>query len=247
VEAPLPADSKRSNQSRYWRNRALLALLDQHQADAIAYFQLALQVRPEPPKMYHGKLEDRLLDEAQDLWKQLGGTESAFMQWSAPPAASGAGEQQKQGRWEKPKKDLPSFELTDLSGKTWRLKSFEGKTVMINLWATWCGPCQAELPEFQKLYEKVKDRPDVQVISFNIDAELGLVAPFMKEKGYTFPAVIAYEFTRKLLDDIGIPQNWIVDQNGKWQLTQLGYGAEPDWPGAMLERLESMKVNSQPH
>ena len=168
----------------------------------------------------------------------------AFAQWSAAPGGAGSAEQ-KQGRWEKPKKDLPAFELTDLSGKTWRLKTFEGKTVMINLWATWCGPCQAELPEFQKLYERVKDRPDVQVITFNIDSELGLVAPFMKEKGYTFPAVIAYDFTRTLLDDIAIPQNWILDKQGKWLWTQLGFGAEPDWPGAMLQRLESTKVESK--
>jgi thiol-disulfide isomerase/thioredoxin len=124
------------------------------------------------------------MDDAKGLWKQMGGTEEAFARWTAPPAAGAAAEQQKQGRWEKPTKELPAFELTDISGKTWKLKSFEGKTLLINLWATWCGPCQAELPEFQKLYNKVKDRPDVQVISFNMDSDLGLVAPFMKEKGW---------------------------------------------------------------
>ena len=97
------------------------------------------------------------------------------------------------------------------------------------------------MPEFQKLYEKVKDRADVQVITFNIDNELGLVAPFMKENGYTFPALLAYDFALGLLDGIAIPQNWIVDGKGKWKLTQLGYGAEPDWPGEMLKRLESTK------
>lgn len=247
LEDPLPADSKRSIQSRYWHNRGLLAMVDQHQADALADFQTALQVRPKAPEMYRGKLDDPLKKEATELWKQMGGTEEAFARWSTPPAAGAAAEQQKQGRWEKAAKAMPAFELTDLMGKTWKLKSFEGKTVLINLWATWCGPCQAELPEFQKLYEKVKDRPDVQVISFNMDSELGLVAPFMKEKGYTFPAVIAYDFTRRLLDDIAIPQNWILDQRGKWLLTQMGFGGEPDWPGVMLQRLESTKIEGQPH
>lgn len=239
VEAPLAKDAKKGLESRYWTYRGLLASLDRRQADALTYFQLALRTRPEAPKAYHGKVKDPLLDEAKDLWKQLGGTETAFALWNSAPGA--AAEEQKQGRWEKPLKDLPAFELSDLSGKTWRLKALEGKTVLINLWATWCGPCKAELPQFQKLYEKVKDRSDVQVITFNLDDELGLVAPFMKENGYSFPVLLANEFTRALLEGIIIPQNWVVDASGKWRWTQLGYGGEPDWPGEMVKRLESTK------
>jgi len=112
-----------------------------------------------------------------------------------------------EGRWEKPKKQIPSLELADLSGKTWKLKTLEGRTVLINLWATWCGPCNAELPLLEKLYETVKDRPDIQILSFNVDQDLGLVEPFMKEKGYKFPMLPAYSLTQDLLDTVGIPQN----------------------------------------
>lgn len=63
----------------------------------------------------------------------------------------------------------------------------------------------------------------------------------MKENGYTFPVLLAYEFTRGLLEGIAIPQNWIIDTTGKWRLTQIGYGAEPDWPGEMLKKLEGTK------
>jgi len=239
IEAPLPKNIERSPESRYWRNRALLAALDKRNADALAYFQRALQRRPAEPQMYKGKLEDPLMDEAKELWTQMGGTSSALSIWLAPP--SGA-EDQKPGRWEKPATDLPAFELSDLSGKTWRLKQLEGKIVMINLWATWCRPCNAELPQFQKLYEKVKDRADVQVLTFNIDEQLGLVAPFMKEHNYTFPVLLAYDLTRNLLDGILIPQNWIVDGQGKWRWTQLGYGGEADWLGEMLKRLEATRL-----
>jgi thiol-disulfide isomerase/thioredoxin len=72
--------------------------------------------------------------------------------------------------------------------------------LLINVWATWCGPCQAELPKLEKLYEKVKDRSDLQILTLTIDEDLGAVAPFMKEKGYTFPVLPAYSFVTGLLD-----------------------------------------------
>ena len=85
------------------------------------------------------------------------------------------------------------------------MKSLEGKSILINVWATWCGPCQSEQPKLQKLYDQVKDRSDVQILTFNIDEDAGLVAPFLKEKGYTFPVVVAYNYVNSLLDSIGIP------------------------------------------
>jgi thiol-disulfide isomerase/thioredoxin len=166
--------------------------------------------------------------------------ETAWALWSQPPAARG--EELAEGRWEKVRKPLPPFELADLSGKTWRLKSLEGKSVLINVWATWCGPCKSEQPKLQKLYEQVKGRSDVQILTFNVHEDAGLVAPYLKEKGYTFPVVVAYSYVNSLLDSFGIPQNWIVDPKGAWRWTQLGFdSAETDWPQSMLQRLESVK------
>ena len=242
VEEP-PPDDKKLQSTYYWSNRARLAALDNHKQDALTYYQLALQTRSEPAKPWHGKLQDDEMDEAHALWKELGGTETGWAVWSKPPAAKGA--ELAEGRWEKPTKEIPVFELSDLSGKTWRLKELGGKTLLINLWATWCGPCNAELPHLQKFYEKVEDRPDIQVLTFNIDEDLGLVAPYLKEKGYTFPVLPAYSTVVSLLDGYAIPQNWIVGPKGTWRWTQIGYGAgsDSDFEKDMLERLESMKSN----
>ena len=238
IEGPPPKDKKR--ESGYWLNRARLAALEARQADALAYYQWALHTRLESPQYRRGKLEDDLTEEARALWKQMGGSETAWNLWSKPPAPKV--QELAEGRWEKPKKQLPAFELPDLTGQTWGLKNLEGKSVLINLWATWCGPCQAELPKLQKLYEKVKGRADTQILTFNIDEDLGLVAPHVKEKGFTFPVLPAYSFVISLLDSIGIPQNWVVDPRGTWRWTQLGYdSAEPNWVEAMIERLESVR------
>jgi thiol-disulfide isomerase/thioredoxin len=136
---------------------------------------------------------------------------------------------------------MPAFELADLSGKTWRLKNLEGRAVLINVWATWCGPCKAELPHLEKLYERVKDRSDLQILTLTIDEDLGAVAPFMKEKGYTFPVLPASSFVTGLLDLVAIPQNWIVDAKGEWRWTGAPPVPDAEWEEAMLKQLESAR------
>lgn len=237
IEGPPP--NAKTRVSDYWMNRARLAVLENRKADGLTYYQLALQTRTTPAAPWHGRLQDNLTDEARALWKDMGGTEVAWNVWSSPPASKP--QELAEGRWEKPKRTIPAFELADLQGKTWKLKTLEGKTLLINLWATWCGPCNAELPHFQKLYEKVKDRADFQILTFNIDEDLGLVEPFMKEKGYTFPVLPAYSLVVNLLDGFAIPQNWVVDPRGMWRWTQIGFSAAPDWADDMIQRLESVK------
>ncbi len=239
IETPPPPDKKL--QSEYWCNRARLEVIQNHTQDALAYYQLALQTRTIPPKVSHGRLRDDLTDEARALWKAQGGTEAAWAVWSKP--APGDTEQFAEGRWEKPTKAVPVFELSDLSGKTWRLRELAGKAILINVWATWCGPCQAELPHLQKFYEKTKNHSDVQVLTFNIDSDLGLVAPYLKDKGYTFPVLPAY--STGVLDNFAVPQNWVVDPHGIWQWRQLGYatGSYADFERDVLQRLESTKTS----
>jgi hypothetical protein len=67
------------------------------------------------------------------------------------------------------------------------------------------------------------------VLGFNIDEELRLEGPYLKETGYTFPVLTAYSFVMTLLDSVGIPQNWIVDPKGACRWTRLGFGAETSW------------------
>ena len=241
IEMPPPTDKK--FQSGYWANRARFEALQNRPQDALAYYQVALHTRTTPPKASRGKLRDDLTDEARALWKVQGGTEAAWAVWNKP--VSGETQQLAEGFWERPTKTIPTFELSDLSGKTWRLKELEGKTILISLWATWCHPCETELPHLEKFYEKVKGRSDIQVLTFDIDEDLGLVAPYLKEKGYTFPVLPAYSTVVSLLDGFAIPQNWLVDPHGIWRWKQIGYGggSDADFEKEMLERMGSAKTN----
>jgi thiol-disulfide isomerase/thioredoxin len=227
--------------SYYWLNRAKLAVVENRKADALVYYQLAFKTRKDPPEWWHRKLYDELADDARPLWKELGGTDAAFDIWTKPAKP----EELAEGRWEKPAKPLPDFELVDLSGKTWRLKDLRGKAVLINVWATWCGPCQAELPHVQKLYSQLKDSTDLLVLTLNIDEDLGGVEPYLKEKGYGFPVLPAYGFVSNVLDSsMGIPQNWIVDSKGQWQWTQWGFYALDNWEEAVTNKLKAAEAGN---
>ena len=236
IEDTAPTDKKLL--SGYWWNRARFEALQNHTLDALAYYHLALDSRTETPKIFHGKLRDDLTDESHALWIAQGGTEAAWTAWSKP--LSGTTEQLTESPWKKPTKAMPSLELSDLSGKTWRLKELQGKTVLLTSWATWCGPCRLELPHLEAFYEKVKDRSDIQVLTLNIDENPGLVTPFMKKEGYTFPVLSA--FSVEEVKDF-VPQTWVVDSHGIWQWTQGGFDEKTDaeFDKDMLEHLDATK------
>jgi thiol-disulfide isomerase/thioredoxin len=109
---------------------------------------------------------------------------------------------------------MPDFSLQDTAGHPVRLADLAGKTVFINVWATWCGPCQGELPWVQRLLEAVKDRRDVVVLTFNVDEDPGLIAQYMHEHKFNFPVVLAHSYVDDVMKVELIPKNWIVDGAG---------------------------------
>jgi thiol-disulfide isomerase/thioredoxin len=209
--------------------------------DALLLYRAALDARPVAPKP---PAKDEIAADVDRLYAELGGTAATRELWNKRgPKVEAAKDD---GRWETPKKPMPAWELADLASKTWKLKSLEGKTLLINVWATWCGPCRQELPYLEKLHQSIKDRTDLQIISFNIDDELGQVEPFVKAQKLTFPVLLAKNYVEELLPMISIPRNWIVDAKGVWRAEQIGFGHDPEWEKSMLERLEKTKPASQP-
>lgn len=82
----------------------------------------------------------------------------------------------------------PGFEVTTVDGKKIKLNDYAGKVVLLDFWATWCGPCVAELPNVKKLYESNKGKP-FEIIGFSADNELSDLTEFIKENGITWPNV----------------------------------------------------------
>ena len=79
---------------------------------------------------------------------------------------------------------MPDFGLKDLAGREVSAAQFRGKVVLLDFWATWCGPCKKEMPGYERLYRRYKDRGLV-VLGISADSDAGLVAKFGKELGVT--------------------------------------------------------------
>ncbi len=226
---------KPSVKSTLWALKAKWAELNGHKLDAMLMYRAALDARPASEKPDG---DDDLAANFARLRDELGGTadtEKLLAKASRPLEAV------TQGRWEVPTKDMPAWELPDLTGRNWTAASLHGKTVLINVWATWCGPCRMEHPALEALYEKIKDRSDVQIVTFNIDEAIGDVAPYMSKNKYTFPVLLAKDYIDDLLPSIGIPMIWIVDASGKWRWEQDGYGDDAKWETTILEKLDHTK------
>ncbi len=215
-------------------NRAKAAEIQGKKLDALILYRSAMETRPMPPK---AGAKDSLAETIERLWKELGGAPvslTAFLGSKPKPVEA------TDSHWEKPKNPLPAFTLTDLGGKKWTLAELHGKAVLANVWATWCGPCRMEHPEFQKLYEKLKDRNDVVVLSLNVDDDLGKVEPYMKENKFTFPVLLGRDLVDAVVPALAIPRNWFITPAGKLEWEQVGYGPNSQWQDMILAKLEEL-------
>jgi cytochrome c-type biogenesis protein len=129
--------------------------------------------------------------------------------------------------------NVPSvdFTLTDLNGREWKLSDLKGKTVLLNFWATWCGPCQNEMPEFQKLYERSGGDGPVVVLAVasaaleggGAEAAKEAVSGFIDKQGFTFPVLFdADGSVWSVYQQEGIPANYILDADGNVRLLVSG-------------------------
>jgi peroxiredoxin len=113
------------------------------------------------------------------------------------------------------KRQDANFTLTDLQGKSWTLKDLKGKIVLVNFWATWCPPCQKEMPDLEALYNQYKDQGFV-ILALSEDEETNKVAPFIAEHKITYPILLdPGSKVNNAFAIAGIPKSFVYDRNGK--------------------------------
>lgn len=115
----------------------------------------------------------------------------------------------------------PDFTCKMADGGTFTLSDTRGKAIILNFWATWCGPCCNELPAFQKLYDEYGDR--LQVLAIDYAESKEEVNDFIKENGYTFPFALDEDRSvSALYPTDGIPYTIVIDKNGNIVQTFVG-------------------------
>jgi len=142
----------------------------------------------------------------------------------------------------------PEFEVDDLSGGLARLSDHRGEVVLVNIWATWCGPCRVEMPSMQRLYERIGD-DRFEIMAVSIDAEVGSfdlignpggdIKAFADSLGLTFPILHNPSGDiQQLYRTTGVPETFLIGKDGVIYKKVAG-GTEWDAPQhkALIQRL----------
>jgi thiol-disulfide isomerase/thioredoxin len=137
-------------------------------------------------------------------------------------------------------KPAPLFELKDFDGNIVKLADLKGKIVVIDFWATWCGPCLSSFPALQKVYNKYNANPNIVILALNTwERTKGAekeqaVKQFIADNLYTFKVLFDEENIVTQYGVTGIPTKFIVDQDGMIQFKSVGFTGE----AAMIEELD---------
>jgi thiol-disulfide isomerase/thioredoxin len=116
----------------------------------------------------------------------------------------------------------PELTLADLSGKPVSLDDYLGSVVLVNLWATWCPPCKAEMPSLQTFYENHK-ADGFLLIGINQEEILEVVTPFVAEFGLTFPVWLDEDYmAQRVFNTSSLPSSYVIDRTGRVRLMWIG-------------------------
>jgi thiol-disulfide isomerase/thioredoxin len=154
------------------------------------------------------------------LWLALGAVALAVaLVWFAPGIDPGTPDGVQMARLD--------FTLKDLNGADVTLASFKGKVILLNFWATWCGPCKAEIPELVKLQHQYKD--DLVVLGVSVDDPVEKLRPYAEEYKMNYPVLVGngqQEFQDAYGPLWGIPVSVIVDRGGRIAKRHSGIGTK---------------------
>ena len=136
----------------------------------------------------------------------------------------------------------PNFQLPDLKGHLVTLSDVRGKVVLLNFWATWCGPCRVEMPAMEQLYRTFV-RKDLEILAVSTDAQgVAVTRPFQEEYHLTFPILHDADYRVGLMYGArSLPMTFMVDRQGV--VRHQIFGAR-DWGTSEAQQLVQMLMKS---
>ncbi len=129
----------------------------------------------------------------------------------------------------------PPFTLKNMEGKSVSLSDFSGKVILLNFWATWCGPCRVEMPAMEALYREMHSH-GLEIVAVSVDAQgIEVTKPFQEAMGLTFPILHDPEYEVGLAYGARtLPISYVIDRKGIIQ--HRVFGAR-DWNGQEAKKM----------
>lgn len=186
-----------------------------------------------------GKSNDKLVEHYKSAYVSVKGSAEGFEKTLSESKNFAKSDVKAKLLKERVNKPSIDFTLKSLDGKTVKLSGLRGKVVVLDFWATWCGPCVSSFPTLQKIYDKYKDNTNVVILAVNTwenakGAEReDLVKKFMEKKKYTFPVLFDENCVEKYGVE-GIPTKFIIDQKGRVQFKDIGFAGAQE----MMDKME---------
>ncbi len=132
----------------------------------------------------------------------------------------------------------PDFELTDADGRKVKLSDYKGKVVLLNFWATWCGPCKLEIPWFADFEKRYKDQ-GFAVLGVSMDEDgWDAVKPYIEAKQVNYRVVVGTDAIGQLYGGVeALPTTFMIDREGKIAATHIGLVMKKDYEDEIAELL----------
>jgi peroxiredoxin len=137
------------------------------------------------------------------------------------------------------RKSAPNFSLKDENGKTVQLSDYRGKIVLLNFWATWCGPCKMEIPWFVEFERKHKDQ-GFAVVGISMDEDgWPAVKPFISHAGINYRVLMGDDSIAQLYGGVeSLPTTFIIDREGKIAAVHLGLVSKSTYENDLRQLFE---------
>jgi peroxiredoxin len=152
-----------------------------------------------------------------------------------------------QVREDKDRKSAPDFTLKDASGTAVKLSDYRGKVVVLNFWATWCGPCKVEIPWFIDFEKQYKDR-DFAVLGVSMDDDgWKSVKPYVADKKINYRVVIGSDEVITLYGGVdSLPTTFLIDRSGKVASVHIGLVSKMTYQDEITKLLETPYDHAKP-
>ena len=144
--------------------------------------------------------------------------------------SSGGGKAAQSIKPDKDRNTAPDFTLKDADGKVVRLSDYKGKVVLLNFWATWCGPCKIEIPWFMEFEQEHKDR-GFAVLGVSMDEDgWDAVRPFLAELRVNYRTLLGTDLVAQQYGGVdALPTTFVIDREGKIASTHVGLAPKSEY------------------